>query len=152
MIQDIEFPKGKLNEDEYWSYRVFANADKVAYINTPMYFYRQREGSIMSSFRLKRLDVLEARVKRLSFLQKKYANLVSAEKIRLYKTCIYFYQCVLNMEDTKQKEQGKQLVRQYMDELSFSKEELKQYSLKDRMAITASKKNLDLYCKVHKVV
>lgn len=152
VIQDIEFPKGKLNEDEYWSYRAFANAGKVVYLNEALYYYRQREGSIMSAFNLRRLDGLEARMQRLAYLKEHYPTLITGEKLRLCKVCIYFYQCVLKMENVSEIEKGKQLVRQYMDELSFSKEELKQYSLKDRMAITASKKNLDLYCKVHKVV
>lgn len=151
-IQDLEFPKGKLNEDEYWSYLAFARAQKAVYVNAPLYYYRQREGSIMAAFNLRRLDGLEARMQRLEYLNVHYPELVLEEKLRLYKACIYFYQCVLKINDTEQREKGKQIVRNHMQKIVFSKTELKQYAAKDRMAIMASQKNLDLYCKLHKVV
>ena len=61
----ILFPKGKTNEDEFWTYQVFGKAKKVAKIPDILYFYFQRPGSIMGeTYSLKRLDALEAKRQR----------------------------------------------------------------------------------------
>ena len=46
LFSDIEFPKGKIHEDEATTYRVFYKSRKVTYINQPLYFYYQRQNSI----------------------------------------------------------------------------------------------------------
>jgi glycosyltransferase involved in cell wall biosynthesis len=57
----ILFPVGKIHEDNYTTYKLFYFSKKVTYINTPLYYYIQRSGSIMNSgFNRKRLDIIEA--------------------------------------------------------------------------------------------
>lgn len=63
LFQDgtIRYPKGKIHEDVFTTYRFCAAANKVACINDPCYYYVQREGSIISQkFSPKRLQLLEA--------------------------------------------------------------------------------------------
>lgn len=57
----IRYPKGKIHEDVFTTYKFCAAADKVAYINEPLYFYVQRAGSIMGqTFSKKRLQLIDA--------------------------------------------------------------------------------------------
>lgn len=46
LFKELEFPVGKLSEDYYVMYKIFKDADKVAYISKPMYNYLQRQNSI----------------------------------------------------------------------------------------------------------
>ncbi len=59
--QDIRFPAGKQHEDEYVLHEICLICDKVSVINMPLYFYRQRNNSIMNmKYNIKRLDAIEA--------------------------------------------------------------------------------------------
>ena len=44
----IRYPKGKIFEDGYTTYKLIYKAEKVAVIDEAMYFYRQRKDSIMN--------------------------------------------------------------------------------------------------------
>ena len=44
---DITYPVGKKNEDNLTTYKLYAHANKVSYIAKSLYYYRERENSIM---------------------------------------------------------------------------------------------------------
>lgn len=57
----ILFIQGKLHEDEYMINELLFKCKKVVYINKELYYYLQRESSIMGSgYNLKRLEGLKA--------------------------------------------------------------------------------------------
>ena len=49
LFKDIRYPKGKINEDMYTTYKLFDKANRIVYDATPKYYYRQRSGSITNS-------------------------------------------------------------------------------------------------------
>lgn len=58
---NIEFPKGKLHEDNFTTYKLYYYSNKVVFTNVPCYYYLQRKDSIMGKkFNIKRLDILLA--------------------------------------------------------------------------------------------
>jgi len=90
VIADILFPKGKTNEDEFWTYQVFGNAKKVVKIQDVLYFYFQRPGSIMGeTYSLKRLDALEAKLQRQQYIDSKFPKLSQQARLNLFGSCIY---------------------------------------------------------------
>lgn len=101
----LDFEFGITNEDEFWTYKIFDKAKKIAYIDVTLYYYMQREGSIMGqTYSLKRLDGIRARVERHRYIQNNHPNLVRYSKVRVYFECIYAYQMsdkFLNKDDTK---------------------------------------------------
>lgn len=71
LFKDIRFPKGKVHEDEFTTYKLLHQATKVVNSNCPMVYYRQREGSIMAQgFNEKRLHVLEAWKEKRDYFEK----------------------------------------------------------------------------------
>ncbi len=95
-VEGILFEKGKCHEDVFWSYQPLARADRVCVFDTPLYFYRQRSGSIMGdSFSVKRVDALEANEKRLSFLKANYPALAPRAQALAYFFCMYLCQIAL---------------------------------------------------------
>lgn len=46
---NIEYPKGKYFEDLYTTFKLFYYSKRIYITSIPLYFYRQRSGSIMSS-------------------------------------------------------------------------------------------------------
>ena len=90
VIADILFPKGKTNEDEFWTYQIFGNAAKISKIPDVLYCYFQRPGSIMGeSYSLKRLDGLEAKLQRQAYINSRFPQLSLQAKLNLFGSCIY---------------------------------------------------------------
>lgn len=95
-IGQIRFPKGKTNEDEFWTYQVFGRAGRVAKIDGVLYHYFQRPGSIMGAgFSLKRLDALEAKQLRQVYMEQNFPPLAAKSKVNLHISCMYSAQMAL---------------------------------------------------------
>ncbi|MBC8578959.1 glycosyltransferase family 2 protein [Zhenhengia yiwuensis] len=70
LFDEIRFPKGKVHEDEFTTYKIIHKANKLVNSNLPMVYYRQREGSIMAEgFNERRLHVLEAWKEKYEYLK-----------------------------------------------------------------------------------
>lgn len=52
-INKFKFFEGIKNEDELWTPTVLVNATRVIFLNTPGYYYRSRQGSIMKELNTK---------------------------------------------------------------------------------------------------
>lgn len=65
---DLRFPEGKLHEDEFTTWRGFWAAETCAVTDAPLYYYRQRSGSIMDGgFTPRRMDAVDALRERAAF-------------------------------------------------------------------------------------
>lgn len=89
----IRYPVGKVFEDGFTTYRFIYRADKVVLVRFPLYYYRQRGGSIMrENGNRNYLPVMESGVERLEFYKKhnerelylKEVNSILYSTIRLY--------------------------------------------------------------------
>ena len=49
LFDEIDFPEGKNYEDIYVSHRIFDKCEKICHINSPKYFYVQRDDSIINT-------------------------------------------------------------------------------------------------------
>lgn len=59
LFNNLRFPEGMLYEDLAIIYPLFCKVEKVALINTPMYYYMHRQGSIITTMSLRRTHVLD---------------------------------------------------------------------------------------------
>lgn len=99
LLKGEKYPVGKHHEDEFFTYRIFGKADKLVYVDKPMYYYLQRQGSIMHSFTIKRLDALEAYLERLEYLKKTFPDLYHADKLNFCVSCAVLYSQAQNCKD-----------------------------------------------------
>lgn len=68
----IRFPKGKIYEDGYTTYRLIYQAKTIAVISSALYYYRQRSGSIMNRNSHRTYEAaLESGMERMDFYQNK---------------------------------------------------------------------------------
>lgn len=75
----LRFPVGKVHEDSFVIHHVFWNCRRAAFIPDELYFYRQRNNSIMGSESVKsKLDGLEAYVEQYVFRQEHSSLLINA--------------------------------------------------------------------------
>lgn len=84
---NIKFPKGKIHEDNFTTYKLYYYANKISLITDKLYYYLQRSDSIMGKkFNIKRLDILEALEETKEFLKNENANV--AEELECYEICL----------------------------------------------------------------
>ena len=149
LVRDIPFPFGKLNEDEFWTYQIFGRAKRVTKINKTMYYYFQRESSIMGEgFYLRRLDALEGKCNRQQYIQKYYPALASQARINLFSSCVFSGQSSLNYLKGSEKEQAVTRINQYVKECKLSISELNSIQGKNRFWFFFADKSFWLCCKV----
>ncbi len=114
LFQEIHFEYDKLNEDDFFTYQVFAKCNKITYIDLPLYYYQIRNESIMKKrYSIKRLDGLEARFLRYEFLKENYYELSSLEKKNLLFFIVYSYQMVLTIEEKSERIKAEKIVKDY---------------------------------------
>lgn len=99
LFEGIEFPVGKLHEDEFVTYRLVGKATKLVLCQKVIYYYRQRSGSIMHEWSSAHLDVLEAFKERMDFMYKCYPNLYLKSKYSLYLASVYNAKELLNFSN-----------------------------------------------------
>lgn len=95
LFETVRYPVGKINEDEYLTYKLFLLADTACYTKAQLYGYRTRQGSITNSdpvpddHKLELIDVYETRIDEFRHTGDKEL-ISSAIDDLLYQIC-YFY-------------------------------------------------------------
>lgn len=86
VFRTLRYPVGRINEDVFVFAELFDTIKKVACVEQPLYFYRQRTGSIMQSkCTLRSLDEFWGMVKCFDyFMAHGYKELLSAAEKRIF--------------------------------------------------------------------
>lgn len=123
VIGCVRFPNGKFIDDEFWTYRVIGNANKLVHSDRRLYAYRQQNQSVMHAvYSLKRLHAIEAKCLRLEYVSDKFSEMESDARINLWFSCLYQGQQAL-------RNLPKQDCKSVLDDLQ---DVLKQYPLSKR--------------------
>ena len=90
LFNNIRYPKGKICEDLPTTYKLFAKASKISIGTSKLYFYLQRQNSIIiSNFKPERFDALEFAKEETQFIEKNYPSLRKAAANRELMEAIY---------------------------------------------------------------
>ncbi len=123
IYENLRFPEGKINEDEFITYKAFYNCKRnIAVINEKLYYYRFNSESIMGSkFNVKRLDALEALKERKTFYKEKNEEELYEKSVAYYQNALKKYYILVreNIENpknyfTKIKKESKKNLKDYM--------------------------------------
>ena len=117
VAEGIRFPVGTKIDDEYYTWQLLARADRLVRSGYVGYAYRQQESSVMhAKFSLKRVQSLDAKVKRLSYLKQSLPQLENLAKEDLVMTCLFVMQESLRCLDGAELAQAEKLIREAMAE------------------------------------
>lgn len=117
IIQDVKFPVGKCNEDEFWTYRVFGKARRIAKIDCQLYYYFQNPSSIMrKKYSLARLDAVEAKVIRQQYIEDFFPALSNLAATNLLGTIIFSGQMALRYLDDSELEKAFTILNRVINE------------------------------------
>ena len=144
LLEQECFEVGKHHEDEFFTYRILAKAVTLVYTDKPLYYYVQREGSIMSCTSIKRLDALDAYLERLSFLEVRYPSLYREDKYNFCRSCVAFYLLCIGRDEPAMKNKIKACRRQ----VSFTVKEFMISTNRQRLYILGSRFCIGLFCRL----
>ncbi|MCH5230346.1 MAG: glycosyltransferase family 2 protein [Muribaculaceae bacterium] len=82
LFDDLRFKEGIFYEDLDLFCRILSRCQKIVWINIPVYFYRITEGSIINSWKPKRLDVLKVTEDIEKYISEEFPEVLSAAKAR----------------------------------------------------------------------
>ena len=142
------FEVGKINEDEYWTYQIFGKAKKIVSVDTELYYYYQRELSIMhEKYSVKRLDGVKARKERLEYIKKCYPSLTNHACLSYIWACFYHYQVICRTKDFDKDCHYRELLhKEYCS--YFSNDALQAQPLKQKFWMKCFKYAPKLTCKI----
>ena len=146
-LEGERYPVGKHHEDEFFTYRILAKAEKLVYVDCPLYFYLQRGGSIMHTVSLKRLDALDAYLERLEFLKERFPALYQRDKATFCVSCAIFYRQGLRMDGTDRAD-FLEKVRTSRKKVHVSLRELSHMSASAGVYALATAVALDPFCRL----
>lgn len=133
-----KFELGKLHEDEFFTYRIIDKCSLLVWIDTPLYNYRQRKGSIMDTYSIHHLDALEAGAERLNMLRDKYPNLYLHDKVTYCVSCLNYYCDMLNGRFGTEQGVAKKRILEYRAKVRFSIGEWFKLSFKNKIYVLGS--------------
>ncbi|MBU5337314.1 glycosyltransferase [Intestinibacter bartlettii] len=151
VINGILFEKGKINEDDFWTYQVFANSKKIITLNKVLYNYIHRESSIMGQgYSEKNLNGLEARYNQYKFIEKNYPKLNLIAKKSVFFYAIFLYQKLLiSKHDINN---SYMCIQEYLKEINFNDKERKQLTIKEKIWVFMGKKSMYFTCKIRNLI
>lgn len=86
LVKRHPFPKGKIHEDEFTTYRFFFDSNRVAFGRAKLYAYFQNEKGIMKTARnTKQNDIYEAYIQRSEFFEKEGEEALADVSWRWYR-------------------------------------------------------------------
>lgn len=145
LLTGENFPVGKYHEDEFFTYRILAKAEKLAFVDAPLYYYFQRPGSIMRSVSIRHLDALDAYLQRIAFLESRYPDLYVLDKYNFCIACAGFYRDAMLSADKKTM-QAK--IKACRAQVRFSRGEFMDACARQKLYIAGTKIWIDLFCSV----
>lgn len=97
----LRYKEGKIHEDMFMSPKLLDNCKVMIMTSRKLYFYRQRENSIMTSkFSSKQLDILEAIEYRMEYFKKRgYIELYCIEQERYGRKILYLLKKINNTKE-----------------------------------------------------
>lgn len=119
LFENTEYPEGKLHEDEFVIYKIVSDSETVAFVDCPLYLYRQRDNSITGSQNIldeRHLDVIEAYKRRIGEAVEIHDLLTAEITLRncLLKICDFAGVFKDNIETGKKlKTEYKEIYKQY---------------------------------------
>ena len=149
VIQGIQFEIGKQHEDVFWTYQAFGRAKRITKLNRTMYYYLQRESSIMGrGYSLRSLDFLEGKWNRQQYIEKNYPHLSLQSKRDFFGSCMYMMQCIIKYMSGNEKRQAIAKIRKYKKMCRLKFKDINAVSDDAKKYFYLAKINLYLCCKM----
>lgn len=112
IFSDIRYPKGRLHEDDFVSFQIYDVANRIAIIDEKLYYYTQRNQSIMGNrFDVRHADGALASINRIEFaLRTKRTFLIQKAEKQAFSV---LFTASLNIKNKTDQKYLKPIILQY---------------------------------------
>ena len=149
VLHNVLFEYGKQHEDVFWTYQIFGQAKQVTKVNRTMYYYFQRESSIMGQgYSIRSLDSLEGKRRRQLYIENRFPELILQAKLEFFGSCIYMMQCVIKFMSGNEKRKAIQIIRKYKKICEIKFKDIRTLPSSVKKYYYLAKINLYLCCKL----
>lgn len=146
-LEGVFFPEGKMIDDEFWTYRVIGNANKLVHSDKKMYVYRQHTESVMHSMTPeKRLQAIEAKYNRHVYLKSVMEELVPESSVNIWFTCMYNLQKILSCKNIDDKLEIEREINRYLKKIDVNIRQVE--GIKQKMWLLLSKISMKNTCRL----
>ncbi|MGN0454204.1 MAG: glycosyltransferase family 2 protein [Ruminococcus sp.] len=154
VLKDLSFKVGRLNEDEFFTFFALDKADRIVYLYRQCYYYYQRPNSIMGSYNIKRLDMLDGVRERMSFTKEHYPEIYPKAKLSFCGCCVYQYQMLLRNKKVDKYKEGKQKIKKMRSTVKLTSAEVESYRFIERISLKMSNSpiGLSLICMIRNLL
>lgn len=105
LFENDRYPEGKLHEDEFLTYKLLYNAQKVVYTEAKLYYYIQRKSSIMGKkVNLSHMDAMEGVRNQIIFWKLKGERKLQLEAVKKYRKVFFIYYLQFKSNGMSEKE------------------------------------------------
>ena len=143
------FTEGKTIDDEFWTYKILASAQRLAKIRTQLYYYRQQADSIMHQpYSMKRLQALEAAGDRLDYIRRHFPALAGEAAAAAWGQCMYQQQMALRFLKGEELAQATEKIRKVREQAKGKDLDKVERPFKQRVWVGLSRVNFLGTCKL----
>ena len=135
LIRDKYFKKGVLFEDVFWAHNIMKDVKKYTIIHKLLWYYTQREDSIVGKYSSKNLDILKGLKERKEFLKINYPNLLGEINKLIFTTSMLHYNIILKLRDSNLEIAKKEIKEDILKNYSEIYRSLDNYFLKWQLII-----------------
>ncbi|WP_164667390.1 glycosyltransferase family 2 protein [Virgibacillus doumboii] len=129
LISDIPFKKGVLFEDVFWAHHVMHRVKRFLLLQQPLYYYLQRDDSIVASYTPRNLDIIKGLKERHRFIEEYYGELTDESYKGILKMSFIHYNLLLRNRAKDQNGAHRKEIQSY---IKTNQHELKQAVKNDR--------------------
>lgn len=152
LFDGIRYPKGKIFEDEYTTYKVLYKSKKISFVNVPLYYYLQRSDSIIGEMNGQRdSKVVEAYLQRIGFYRSNNEEALWCKGIVHCLHMMSYFKSITYKADNDR--DAICIYRNdFLKEISFYDSALKALTAREKFEITLYKISKHMYYKVWKLM
>lgn len=153
IVENIFFPVGKKIDDEFWTYQVLGNAKNLIHSDIKLYAYRQQFDSVMHCLTAdKRLQAIEAKMKRHDYIVEKYPKLCNESLKNLWFTCMYQGQLILQSKKNTFDEQAMQYIKNVLYKYPINIKKQNDFSAKEKIWLMIAKVSFVIVCRLRNIL
>lgn len=144
VLKDLSFKIGRLNEDEFFTFYALDKAERIVYLYRQCYYYYQRPDSIMGSYSIKRLDMLDGVRERMNFTKEHYPEIYPKAKLSFCGCCVFQYQKLLRNKKVDKYKEGKQKIKKLRSTVKLSSAEVENCRFIEKISLKMSNSSIGL--------
>ena len=149
LFRDLRYPKGRIFEDEFTTYKALYKCSKICFVDLPLYYYLQRSDSIIGVMNGHRdSKVVEAYLQRIDFYRDNNEDALWRKGIMhcLHMMCYFNLNCA--NADSADGGINKCYRKEFLSAVNCYSQAYKSFGTREKFEIVLYKLNAGLYYRI----